>query len=135
MKLADVRRRLVEEELATWAEARRRTAVVAAVAVLLLGFFVWYVMEPAVGWAKGEFFRPGGWGHDVLGFAGAVLFVRGVLVFVEVVLLAWVVASLYAITAHGLSRRRRRIERHQPRLRLDAEANGPVQDGARRGTA
>jgi hypothetical protein len=76
MNLEEARRAAVEQRLQRVLVVRSRDllkAIGLAVAATLL---VLLSLQSPDEWAKGEFFRAGGWGHDHLGTAGAVLLVR-----------------------------------------------------------
>ena len=117
MKLDDVRRRVVEEELRNYRASRRGDVQAALFSAAGAGILLCFVLTLPAGWAKGEWFRPGGWLHDLFGFAGAVMAVRAVFAVVFLATLWWVVSVFYGLSAAGARRRRAKIAAEQPRFR------------------
>jgi hypothetical protein len=118
MKLEQVRQRLVEEELKSYREWRRRDLLPSLLSIALGGMMVWGVVaQPPAVWARGEWFRPGGWLHDLVGYAGAVLLVRALMMLALLAAIYWFGATLRALSTGGARRRRARIAAEQPRFR------------------
>jgi len=117
VKLDDVRRRVVEEELSNYRKQRRGDLQPASFSAIGAGVLLGMVLLLPADWAKGEWFRPGGWLHDLFGFAGAVMLVRGAFALVFLAALWWRGRVLYGLSAAGASRRRARIAAEQPRFR------------------
>lgn len=125
VKLEDVRRRVVDEELRSYRENRRGDIKVALGALAMTGVCVaGLLLQPAKVWARGEWFEPGGLLHDALGYGGAVLLVRGVAVALTAASLWWLGSILWSLSAAGTERRRRRIAAEQPRFRQPWETPG-----------
>lgn len=121
MKLEQVRQRVVEEELKDYREWRRRDLLPSLGCIALTGLLLWMLAHPPAEWAKGEWFQPGGWLHDLFGFAGAVLLVRAVFVLALLASVYWFGSALYALSTAGANRRRARIAAEQPRFRQSSE--------------
>ena len=117
MKLEDVRQRVIEEELRNYRVARRGDIQAALFGTLGAGALLAMVLLLPAEWAKGEWFRPGGWLFDLFGFTGAVMLVRGAFVLVFLAALWWLVRVLYGLSEAGARRRRAKIAAEQPRFR------------------
>ena len=115
--LEQVRKRVVEEELTGYREQRRRDLLPSLGSIVFAGLIVWMTTRPPAKWAKGEWFHPGGWLHDLFGFAGAVLMVRAAFVLALLASVYWFGSTLYALSASGANRRRVKIAAEQPRFR------------------
>jgi hypothetical protein len=121
MKLEQVRQRVVEEELKSHREWRRRDLLPALGCIVCAGLLLWMVAHPPAEWAKGEWFHPGGWLHDLFGFDGAVLLVRAAFVLALFASVYWFGSTLYALSTAGANRRRAKIAAEQPRFRQPRE--------------
>jgi hypothetical protein len=122
MRLEQVRQRVVEEELKSYREWRRRDLLPSLLGIALGGMLVWGVVaQPPAVWARGEWFRPGGWLHDLFGYAGAVLVVQALMVLALLAAIYWFGATLYALSTRGAKRRRAKIAAEQPRFRQREE--------------
>jgi len=118
MKLEQVRLRVVEEELKGYREWRSRDLLPSLLSIGLAGMLVWGVVaQPPAVWARGEWFRPGGWLRDLFGYAGAVLLVQAVMVLALLLAIYWFGATLYSLSTRGAKRRRAKIAAEQPRFR------------------
>ena len=117
MKLDDVRRRVVEEELSNYRAKWRDDFQAALFSTVGAGILLGMVLMLPADWAKGEWFRPGGWLFDLFGFTGAVMLVRGAFVLVFLAALWWLVRVCYGLSEAGARRRRAKIAAAQPRFR------------------
>ena len=117
MKLDDVRRRVVEEELRNYRASRRGDIQPALFSTVGAGVLLGMVLLLPADWAKGEWFRPGGLLFDLLGFTGAVMLVRGIFALVFLAALWWLVRVFYGLSEAAARRRRAKIAAEQPRFR------------------
>jgi hypothetical protein len=117
MRLEDVRRRLVDEELRDHRQARRGELLPAGSLSLFLGVLLWMESKPADDWAQGAWFLPDGWLYELLGYAGSVLAVRTTTVLAFAASAAWLARAVWDLSSGGVERRRLRIEAAHERLR------------------
>src|ERR1044072_3692796 len=118
MTLEKVRQRVVEEELKSCRESRRRDLLPSFLCTGLAGVMVWGVVAQAPEvWAKGEWFRPGGCLYDLVGYAGAVLLVRALMVLALLGSLYWFCATLYSLSTGGATRPSAKLAAGQRRFR------------------
>jgi hypothetical protein len=121
MRLADARQLAIAEELADARKRRSSDLLAAAFSSLIFGALFGLSFFDPHGWAKGAWFRPGGWPHDTFGFDGSVWLLRSLAGGVAAAgLIAWVRVALDLRA--GLPRRRAAIERRL--LELERQARG-----------
>ena len=117
MKLEDARRRVVEEELKAYRNKRRSGLRIPIVGLILTGILLASMARAPEEWAKGDWFKPGGWMYDTFGYAGGVLFVRAAFGLVFLGCLFWLGSDLYALSNAAAERRRAKVAAEQPRFR------------------
>ena len=117
MRLEDARRRVVEEELKSYRDSKRKDLLPALGCVVCSGLLVWMVSRTPEEWAKGDWFKPGGWLYDLFGYAGAVLLARVVFGLALLGSVFWLARAFYGLSAAAARRRRAKIVAEQPRFR------------------
>lgn len=117
MKLEDVRRRVVEEELKAYRAKRRSDLRIPIIGIILVGILLASMARAPEEWAKGEWFKPGGLLYETFGYAGAVLFARAAFGLLFLACLFWLGSGLYALSNAAVERRREKIAAEQPRFR------------------
>ncbi len=121
MKLEDVRQRIVEEELRADRDWRMRDLLPGLLAVGMAAVVLWMVMSPPAEWARGEWFDPGGWLRELLGYDGAVFAVRAAVAMALAGAVYWFGNTIYSFTPTGRARKRAKIAAEQPRFRRPGE--------------
>lgn len=117
MKLEDVRRRVVEEELKAYRDKRRKDLLPAIICLLLTGILLASMARAPEEWAKGEWFKPGGLLYETFGYAGAVLLARAAFGMLFLACVFWLGRGFYGLSGAAAERRRAKIAAEQPRFR------------------
>lgn len=117
MKLEDARQRVVEEELKAYRTKRRAGLRVPIIGAILVGILLASLAQAPEVWAKGEWFKPGGFLYETFGYEGAVLFTRVVFAVLFLGCLVWLGRDLYLLSDAAAERRRAKIAAEQPRFR------------------
>lgn len=121
MKLEDVRQRIIDEELRAYRDWRIRDILPGLGAVVMAALLLWMVVHPPAEWARGEWFDPGGWLRELLGYDGAVFAVRAAVAAAFAASLYWFGNTIYSLSATGRARKRAKIAAKQPRFRRPGE--------------
>jgi len=117
MKLEDVRQRLVQRELDAQLAKRRGELMPAIVITIIATILFLLTLQPPDEWAKGEWFQPGGFMRELLGYDGAVLSVRAMTALAALTGLFWLAKAFYSLTPTSRERQRAKIAAAQTRLK------------------